>query len=155
MDSFPASYDTPLGLNNVYSLAAPFFTGCPVTNPALPVTAFPSLTVAAGPYFPGQQIAVSGGNSTDTSFGVFLSGLGQSVSAVVNGQVTIPNGLFGQVYAARHISTSPPILLTGQLPLPLSPRSYLVLTNDNATASDENTIAGPAVIEIPLQATLF
>jgi len=152
MDSFPASYDTPLGLNDVYSLAAPFITGCPATNPALPVTAFPSLTVGAGPYAPGQQVAVSGGNSSDTSFGVFLSGLGQSVSAVVNGQVTIPVGLFGQVYVGfvclAHITHTLTLLFFGL-------HSYLVLTNTNATASDENTIAGPAVIEVPLQATLF
>ena len=34
-------FDTPETLSNVYSLAAPFITSCPSTNPALPVVAFP------------------------------------------------------------------------------------------------------------------
>ncbi|KAJ7735660.1 ferritin-like domain-containing protein [Mycena maculata] len=37
----------PLGLNQVHSTAAAFITSCPFTNPALPVKAFPTLTVYA------------------------------------------------------------------------------------------------------------
>jgi len=39
--------DTPLTFDSVYSIAAAFITECPSTNPALPVKAFPALTIAA------------------------------------------------------------------------------------------------------------
>lgn len=37
------AFDTNLGINEVYSLAAQFITECPSDNPALPVKAFPVL----------------------------------------------------------------------------------------------------------------
>jgi len=42
-------FDTPLDLNMVYTLAAQLITSCPASNPALPVMAFPTLTVTSPP----------------------------------------------------------------------------------------------------------
>lgn len=42
---YPQAFDAPLTLNEVYSLASPFITSCPKDNPALPVKAFPTLTL--------------------------------------------------------------------------------------------------------------
>ena len=42
-------FDTPLDLNMVYTLAAQLITSCPSSNPALPVMAYPTLTVTSPP----------------------------------------------------------------------------------------------------------
>lgn len=42
---FPQAFDAPLTLNEVYSLASGFIVSCPESNPALPVKAFPMLTM--------------------------------------------------------------------------------------------------------------
>lgn len=42
---FPQAFDAPLSINEVYSLASQFITSCPESNPALPVKAFPALTL--------------------------------------------------------------------------------------------------------------
>lgn len=44
---FPMPFGTPLDPMSVFSLAAAFITACPSSNPALPFTAFPSLTYNA------------------------------------------------------------------------------------------------------------
>ncbi|GAA5984899.1 hypothetical protein JCM11641_003619 [Rhodosporidiobolus odoratus] len=129
-DSFPAAYDTPLGLNEVYSLAAPFITSCPESNPALPVKAFPALTASAGPYAAGDKLKLSWADSKDGAYAIFLSGLSQTAATFDSeGQVTIPEGVTGQV--------------------------YVVVSSQNATVSDDTVLAGPAIVEIPVQATTF
>ena len=42
---YPQAFDAPLTYNEVYSLASGFITSCPESNPALPVKAFPALTL--------------------------------------------------------------------------------------------------------------
>jgi len=114
----------------VYSLAAPFITSCPATNPALPVKAFPTLTASAGPYAAGDKVKFTWDNSTDGQYAIFLSGLNQVAAGFdSDGMVVIPEGVTGQV--------------------------YVVISSQNETVSDDLTVAGPAVLEIPVQATLF
>ncbi|KAL8293739.1 hypothetical protein RQP46_000440 [Phenoliferia psychrophenolica] len=129
-DGFPAPYDTPLDFDQVYSMASQFITSCPATNPALPVKAFPVLTLAtAGALTEGQDITLTYPNQA-AGFAVFLSGLTQTVVPYpASGVVTIPKGLFGQI--------------------------YVVITSANATVTDDITVAGPAVVGVPIQATLF
>lgn len=43
---FAQPFDTPLSLNEVYSLASAFITSCPESNPKLPVKAFPALALS-------------------------------------------------------------------------------------------------------------
>ena len=49
---FAQPFDTPLSINEVYSLASQFITGCPKSNVALPVKAFPKLTLDANTKMP-------------------------------------------------------------------------------------------------------
>lgn len=42
---FSQPFDAPLSINEVYSLASQFIVSCPTDNPALPVKAFPVLTL--------------------------------------------------------------------------------------------------------------
>lgn len=49
---FPQPFDTPLTLNQVFSLASGFITSCPESNPELPVKAFPALALDANTEMP-------------------------------------------------------------------------------------------------------
>ncbi len=44
-DPFAQPFDTPLDFDEVYSLASQFIESCPKTNPALPVKAFPAVSL--------------------------------------------------------------------------------------------------------------
>ncbi|KAJ6568420.1 ferritin-like domain-containing protein [Mycena vulgaris] len=117
--------DIPLGLNQVYSIAAAFITSCPSTNPALPVKAFPSLTVTTTRYSPGKSIALEYTPATAVADGTalyvaFYTGLAVEYAKLEDGKVVIPDDLRGQVYA--------------------------VVTTSDSEVNDANTIAGPAIL---------
>ncbi|KAJ7087718.1 ferritin-like domain-containing protein [Mycena crocata] len=117
--------DVPLGLNQVYSIAAAFITDCPSTNPALPVTAFPSLAVKTTRYSPGKIIELEYTPATPVADGTalhvaFYTGLSVEYAPLTDGKVTIPEDLRGQVYA--------------------------VVTTSDSAVNDGNTIAGPAIL---------
>ncbi|KDR67493.1 hypothetical protein GALMADRAFT_79814 [Galerina marginata CBS 339.88] len=113
------SFDVPLSLNQVFTLAAGFITSCPSTNPALPVKAFPALTVTGA--VPGKSAAVSAPKATSTpTHIVFFSGLDKLFAPIQNGKVTVPAGLTGQIYA--------------------------VATTSATQATDDVIVAGPAIL---------
>ena len=71
----PGAFDTPLGVNEVYTIAAQFIQSCPASNPALPVKAFPTLSVAgSNAVTAGETIKVSG-NWNDGTYAVVIAGL--------------------------------------------------------------------------------
>ncbi|KAJ7696462.1 ferritin-like domain-containing protein [Mycena rosella] len=116
--------DVPLGLNQVYTIAAAFITSCPSTNPALPVKAFPSLAVQA-PYAPGGTIELQYTPATPVTDGTdlyaaFYTGLSVEYAKLDGNKVVIPGTLRGQVYA--------------------------VVTTSASAVNDANTIAGPAIL---------
>ncbi|KIH87048.1 hypothetical protein SPBR_05176 [Sporothrix brasiliensis 5110] len=130
---FPQPFDDPLSLNEVYTLAAPFFVSCPSTNPSLPVKAFPALSVTtAGPLKTNETITLAVDTTTymppagTPVFAAFITVTGPicvEITSVYAGfSVTVPEGVEGQ--------------------------SYVVLTMSNTSVSDDNTLAGPAIIEI-------
>ncbi|KAJ7267383.1 ferritin-like domain-containing protein [Mycena rebaudengoi] len=115
----------PLGLNQVFTMAAAFITSCPSTNPALPVKAFPTLTVTTPKIYPGKTISLEYTPATPVAtgtplFGAFYTGLGVEYAPIKDGAITIPEDLLGQV--------------------------YLVVTTDSAAVNDANTLAGPAIL---------
>jgi len=117
--------DTPLGLSQVYSLAAAFITSCPSTNPALPVKAFPAFTAAPATAKPGDSITTTF-NSTGTSGDLFLafySGLSTEFAPIKDGKATIPKDLSGTVYA--------------------------VVSSNGTMVTDDTTVAGPAIFIFP------
>ncbi|KAJ6581852.1 ferritin-like domain-containing protein, partial [Mycena capillaripes] len=117
--------DVPLDLNQVFTLAAAFITSCPSTNPALPVKAFPTLTVTTTSYSPGKTISLKYTPATPVADGTalyvaFYTGLSVEYAKLENGKVVIPKDLRGQVYA--------------------------VVTTSDSAISDGNTVAGPAIL---------
>lgn len=72
--------DTPLDLDEVYSIASAFITSCPSTNPTLPVKAFPTLAIAT-------DGTITTSASTEGAFVQLIAGLDSNVFPVVNGKV--------------------------------------------------------------------
>ena len=129
---FAQPFDAPLGLNQVYTLAAPFIVTCPAANGKLPVMAFPSLSVSC----PGSEIKT---NATV-----------QLVS-----KSNFPEGK--TLYAAWYAVTGPtftPTTWNGQntlvtkVPPGFHGQSYVVITTNNTVATDDYVVAGPAIVEI-------
>ncbi|PVG00971.1 hypothetical protein CPB86DRAFT_157695 [Serendipita vermifera] len=125
--AWSGAFDTPLSLNQVYSLAAPFITSCPDSNPTLPVRAFPSLTVTNTPS-PGSTVTFSFDNPTQnggTLYAAFFSGLETK---------------FAQLDSS--MSTTIPAELIGTI--------YVVISTSGTAVTDDNTVAGPAILEFRL-----
>ncbi|ETS77331.1 hypothetical protein PFICI_11205 [Pestalotiopsis fici W106-1] len=129
---FPQAFDAPLTLDEVYSLASPFITSCPASNPALPVKAFPALSLdpsTAQPIKAGDAVTLLTPGYTVQGapvYAAFIAVTGPTFveATPVDGgfSVVIPEGFAGQTYA--------------------------VLTGCNESVTDETVVAGPALIEI-------
>lgn len=124
------AYDTPLDFSNVYSIATAFITGCPASNGALPFKAFPALTIGdANPNGKTVQLTYDD-STTDQKFLVIYDGL-VSKAYPINGDktVTFPSGLQGISYAV------------------------VASVSDASKVDDSNTVAGPAIIDVPFSST--
>lgn len=127
---FAQPFDAPLDFDEVYTLASPFIVSCPSSNPTLPVKAFPSLSVTStGTLDTGSKITLAAGSNANISsmvYAAFVTVTGPVFTNVMSSNggysVTIPSGVMGQ--------------------------SYLVFTSSNGTVSDDNIVAGPALVEI-------
>ena len=106
----------------VYTIASAFITSCPDSNAALPVKAFPALTVSGNP---GENVKFSFDvDNTTTKYAIFYSGLGTTVVQLdESNMATIPSGLQGIYYVV--VSTS----------------------GDAMSVSQDNIVAGPAILE--------
>jgi len=104
------AYDTPLGFNGVYSIASQFIKSCPESNPALPVTAYPTFTFGDAVTTTGQKVKVNFDNKNNSPLYVaYYSGLNVFFSDVgSDGTTTIPKDLAntGTVYASVVSSNS-------------------------------------------------
>ena len=123
-------YGTGLGLNPVYSLAAPFITSCPSTNVALPVKAFPALTAKQGePTSEGITFAFSvDGTLPSTYFVTWVSGLDTTSVVPTEGEgiitAVVPTTAMGQSYA------------------------FITSTNVTSMLMDSMVLYGPAIVEV-------
>lgn len=127
MDDWTGPYDTPLGLDMVYTLAAQLITSCPSDNAALPVKSYGPLTSGGLPILAGK--------SGDT---LKLDYKGQAAGQ----NAVIYNGLG---------STIVPITADGKVVLPagLQGFSYIVITTatDATKVDGTNIVAGPAELQ--------
>lgn len=127
---FPQSFDNPLSINSVYTLAAQFITSCPESNPPLPVKAFPVLSASSKDEMvkTGSKVllATKGYHVEGTVHAAFITVMGPvfvDVTVVEGGfEVQVPEGIAGQ--------------------------SYVVLTSCNTAATDDYIVAGPAIVEV-------
>lgn len=127
---FAQPFDDPLDFNEVYTLASGFILSCPSSNPSLPVSAFPSLTVTS-----------SGTISNGSTINLATSSTAKLPTTVYAAFVTVT----GPVWATVTASSGG---YTVTIPSGISGQSYLVLTSSNNTVSDDNIVAGPAIVEI-------
>ncbi|GAB7350025.1 hypothetical protein MBLNU459_g0699t1 [Dothideomycetes sp. NU459] len=132
---FPQPFDVPLDFDQVYSLAAPFIVSCPSTNAKLPVKAFPALTLAADTVAPVPQgttikFTVAKGCSVPSTVYVAFP--------LVTGPVFVKASVSGQT-----VSVKVPSGATGP-----AGQSYAILTTSDSMLTDDNTIAGPAVVPV-------
>ncbi|CAG8979982.1 hypothetical protein HYALB_00005155 [Hymenoscyphus albidus] len=104
--AIPSAFDTPLGIRNVFTLAAGFIQSCP-QGANLAITPFPALTMAgpapaagAPPAAAGTtiQLATSATGATNCAF--TNGGLpgGTAFTTFANGACTVPSGLAGLTY---------------------------------------------------------
>ncbi|KAG9575209.1 Ferritin/ribonucleotide reductase, partial [Aureobasidium melanogenum] len=133
---FPQPFDVPLDFDQVYSLAAPFIKSCPASNPMLPVKAFPTLSVAKNVTMPVMQ--------------------GEFITFEVAADMKVPAGpLFvafplatGTMFSAAIVKDC---MITARVPVSIdgpAGESFAILTTNSTAVSDDNTVAGPAVVEI-------
>ncbi|KAI9673632.1 MAG: hypothetical protein M1817_002269 [Caeruleum heppii] len=130
---FPTPFDTPLGFNQVFSLAAAFITAFNPADGPLPFKPFPALPLQCTQYYyeaGRSSITFTGAAKYATHeapYAVFFSGLEKKfVQTRVTGDnlklSNLPEGIAGQV--------------------------YVVLSKSATDASDENVVAGPAILEV-------
>ncbi|KAF8825449.1 hypothetical protein HHX47_DHR7000073 [Lentinula edodes] len=121
-NAWSGALDTPLSLDAAYTLASQYISGCPSSNPTLPVTAFSSLTIANA--LLGQASTVTANNVTvEGQYVAFLSGVTPTFVQVVGGQVVVPTTIMGT--------------------------SYAVLTSSNVSVDDSTITAGVVVLQFP------
>jgi hypothetical protein len=124
-------FDTPLGFNDVYTLAAPFVVSCPAADPQLPpLKAFPVLTL-------GTSGAIKSGDSiTLLTEGYVLQG-----TPLYGAFITITGPIFVVATAVEGgFSLVVPEGDNGQV--------CVVLTGCNKVVSDDTVAAGPAIVEV-------
>jgi len=131
---FPAPFDTPLDFNEVYTLAAQFIVSCPSTNPALPVKAFPVLSLG--------------------TTGTIMSG--STITLLTKGYTLVAVDGTSPLYAA-FITLTGPIFVKATpvdggfsvvVPAGINGQSYVVLTGCKDVVTDDTVVAGPAIVEI-------
>ncbi|TVY48613.1 Protein rds1 [Lachnellula occidentalis] len=129
-------FGTPMGMNAVYTIASGFIVSCPSTNMALPVMAYPSLTLIGGqPTSIVASVTLEPKTMpTGTFFATWVSGLD-----IVPVDVTVANGV-----------------VTAPVPSQAMGQSYVFLTSDNSgNVTDSNVLAGPTIVEVTPSSPTF
>ncbi|RDB17440.1 Protein rds1 [Hypsizygus marmoreus] len=119
------AFETPLDMNQAFTLAKPFIVKCPTSNVRLPVKANPPLTVgkAVGGNNVALTFSVPRGVGSKPLFAAWLTGTGTVFTRITNKQTKVPRGLLGFV--------------------------YVIITTSGNVVTDANTVAGPAVVTFP------
>jgi hypothetical protein len=131
-DPWSDPFDGPLNPNAVFTLAAPFIGACPANNPVLPLTAFPALTVSPSTgLVPDANVTLTvpaSFNATGPLFTSWITGTTpEFLPWTINASTNVPHGSNG------------------------TSTIYVVITTSNDTVSDDNTVAGPAIVTFSSQ----
>lgn len=132
---FAQPFDVPLTFNEVFSLAVQFITECPSDNPPLPFKAFPILALVPAE---GEPEIKSG---TTILLSTLASNL-DSYECIYAAFITVTGPIFSEA-KRTHDGKFEVVVPAG-----INGQSYVVLTNSNTEVTDDNTIAGPAIVEI-------
>lgn len=128
---------TPLDLNQVFTLASGIIVSCPSTNTQLPVTAFPSFTISP---------VTSGANASSIAPGssITVNFITSSSSSSLSGQQLFATFLTGidQIFVPLEGFSAP---YTVTIPEELRGFVFLVITDTAEKADDTATVAGPAM----------
>ena len=150
-------FGTPLGLNPVYTIASNFITSCPSSNAALPVKAYPQLTLVSGaPASPNATIQLSPKSMpSGTYYATFVNGLEiipVAPSAVSGGMVmaAVPANVSGQAYVFLTSDNSGNI--TDSTVLAGTPLALII---DIKSPMLMNIIPGPAIVEVTPSSPTF
>ncbi|KAI4178231.1 MAG: hypothetical protein LQ348_005654 [Seirophora lacunosa] len=137
---YPFPFDTPLGFNKVFSLAAAFITGgsSPVT---LPFMAFPSLTLQCTQYY------YEADRSSVTFSGAFKAAQKFNVDKNTPIYAVFFSGLDKLPVRVR-ITQGNSDYKIDRLPAGIAGQVYVVLSKSMTKFNDENIIAGPAILEV-------
>ncbi|KAH9944916.1 ferritin-like domain-containing protein [Amylocystis lapponica] len=107
-------YATALSPTGAFSLAEGFITSCPSSNPALPVTKLPSLTVSNPHANALDTLTVSydkqGRDSGAPTYLAWINGMNVVFTNInADGTTTVPSGLAGTAYAGVVSSNAVPL----------------------------------------------
>lgn len=131
---FPSPFDTPLSINEVYTLAAQFIVSCPSTNVALPVKAFPVLAL-------GTKGTIKSGDTITLNTPNFILKPVNAGTQVYGAFITITGPIFVDATAVSGGYTV-------QVPKGVNGQTYVVLTGCKDAVNDNTVAAGPAIIEV-------
>ncbi|BFZ54525.1 hypothetical protein PYCC9005_001562 [Savitreella phatthalungensis] len=141
LSPFPGPYDSPLGFNSVFSLAAPFITGCSSAPGASPLNLKLNLQAHPQLTFTSSSQATSGQQATFTLRSALSGDTSKLYMAFVSGQAVVYQP--AQVSGTTVTATVPGSMLDGQV--------YAILTRQTAgMIMDSFIAAGPAIVEIAL-----
>lgn len=134
---YPQPFDNPLDFNEVYTIASPFIASCPSNNTKLPVKAFPSLMMMASD---GGMMSAMPGSKVHLMAG---EGFEKMMASDVHAAFITATG---PMWAPVEDKGDGKFMVT--VPMGVSGQSYVVLTRGNTQATDDNIVAGPAIIEV-------
>ena len=137
---FPNPFDTPLDFNQVYSMAAMFITGgsSPVSLPFMP---FPKLTLQCTQYY------YEADRSSVTFSGAFTAAEKMGITKDTPIYAVFFSGL-KKPYVQVRITQGNSDYKIDRIPAGVQGQSYVVLSKSCTDFSDENIIAGPALLEV-------
>ncbi|KAL1945697.1 hypothetical protein VTO73DRAFT_1699 [Trametes versicolor] len=123
------AFDAPLSPSGAFSLASQFIKSCPSTNPALPVKAFPTLSLSDATPKHGKSVGfaftpAAGQQASTTQYVAWLSGLDIVYSDLKDGKTTVPANLRGTVFA-------------------------VAVSSKDVAPNDDNMLSGFAIAEFP------
>lgn len=138
---FPNPFDTPLDFNEAHTLALPFITNFNSGPVKLPFTAFPNLTLQCAPDY------YEAGRSSVTFTGAFAAAEKLGITKDTDVFAVFISGLLKLPVLAQ-ITNNYSDYMVDEIPIGVSGQAYVVLSNSCIDPSDENIIAGPAVLEV-------